>query len=161
MAFILKRHINGINYYSLVESYRAPGERHPRHRQLEWLGNYDEAIAKLEQSTLIPSDERCKHIESLKKKEGCDTPASSQAKQAQPLQSFAPGETQQASTSCKLTPGAKVTVKLMEYGQWRDFPGILLESGLNTKVVIVKENQPVVVDALYTRVKPSERIISC
>lgn len=139
MAFILKRRIKGVNYYSLAESYRAPGERYPRHRQLEWLGSYDEAIAKLERSSLMPSDERCRHIESLSKQEGTDTLASAQPKHTQPFQTSPPVEPKQFSTS-RLIPGAKVTVKVMEFGQWRDFPGILLESGLNTKVVIAKGN---------------------
>ena len=69
MAFIRRRIIKGVHYYSLVENHREVGKRDPKQVQLAWYGTYDEAVHKVEKSRLIPKTKQ-EYLTRLAKLEG-------------------------------------------------------------------------------------------
>lgn len=69
MAFIRRRIIKGINYYSLVENRREDEKSAPKQVQLAWYGIYDEAVHKVEKSRLPPQTKQ-EYLTRLAKLEG-------------------------------------------------------------------------------------------
>lgn len=69
MAFIRRRIIKGVHYYSLVENHREAGKAAPKQVQLAWYGTYTEAVHKVEKSRLIPKTKQ-EYLTRLAKLEG-------------------------------------------------------------------------------------------
>ena len=55
--FVRSTKVKGNRYFYLVESERVEGKTYPAQRMIEYLGNQDNAIAKLEASDYPNKDE--------------------------------------------------------------------------------------------------------
>lgn len=68
--YVKKQTKKGINYYSLVESNRVEGEKHPVQTLLESLGTYYEALDAVDRSEKIKESQKQRFLSRLASLEG-------------------------------------------------------------------------------------------